>query len=213
MNIISNILNSLLNYIFSFTGDLGITIILLTIIIKIILLPLSIKQKVSMTEQQNTSKKIEDIKNKYKNNKEKMEVELQKYYKQSSKSMLGCLVSFLQIPIIFSLYNVIIKIPIEVGTIIVPWVLNIKMADNYFIIPAIYVLTSILPNFVPSIKYLKVINQAKVSKANIIIMSIFSLLITIKAPIALGLYFITTSLFSLFEEIGYRLYLKNKCYN
>ena len=213
MSIIFNILNFLLNHIFNLTGDLGITIILLTIMVRIILMPMSLKQKRSMTMQQDISKKTEEIKAKYKNNKERMQVEMEKHYKDSSKSMMGCFVSLLQIPIIFSLYSVILRIPVEVGTVVVPWVLNIKLADNYFVIPFIYVIVSILPNLLPSVRYLRVIEKTQISKVNILVTGIFSLLITIKAPIALGIYFITTSLFSLFEDIGYRLYIKNKALN
>jgi len=208
MNIIFNSLNWLLNYIFTLTGDLGITIILLTIIVRVLLLPIDIKQKKGMMKQQELSKKMECIKEKYKNNKVKLEEELQKHYKESAKAMLGCAVTFLQLPVVFSLYSVVIKLPINVGTVIIPWVATVKMADSYFIIPAMYAIASTLPNLINSIPYLRALGQVKVSKVNIIITTIFSLLITIKAPIAIGIYFITTSLFSLLEEIAFRLYLK-----
>lgn len=213
MNIIFNLLNTLLHYLFNLTGDLGIAIVLLTVTVRIVLLPVSIKQKTSIVQQQLLSKKISSIKEKYKNNKKKLESEMQKYYRQSTKSMLGCFVSLLQLPIISSLYFVIIKMPVNVGTIIIPWIASIKMPDKYFIIPLIYALISLSPNLLSYIKYLKTIEWVKMTKSNLIFISIFSIFITIKAPVAIGLYFITTSLFSLFEEIGYRLYMKDKPLN
>lgn len=69
MNIIFNIFNNSLNYFFNITGDLGIAIILLTISVKFLLVPLSFKQKLRMKEQQEVSKDLERIKEKYKNNK------------------------------------------------------------------------------------------------------------------------------------------------
>lgn len=213
MNIIFNLLNNLLHCLFNFTGDWGIAIILLTVLVRVILLPISIKQKISMAQQQTLSKKIAELKEKYKNDKVKLKSEMQKYYQQSAKSMLGCFVSLLQLPIISSLYFVIIKMPVEVGTIIIPWVESIKMPDKYFIIPLIYVLALLSPNLLLYIEYLKTIEQVKMTKSNLIFTSIFSILLTIKAPVAIGIYFITTSIFSLFEEIGYRLYMKNKCLN
>jgi len=213
MNIIFNTLNALLHYLFSLTGDWGIAIIFLTLLVRIVLLPISIKQRISMGQQQAISKKIGELKEKYKNNKEKLESELQKYYQQSAKSMLGCFVSLLQLPIVSSLYFVIIRMPVEVGTAIIPWAVSIKIPDTYFIIPIIYVLASLSPNLLSYTSYLKTAGQAKMTKSNLIFISIFSIVITIKAPIAIGIYFITTSLFSLFEEIGYRLYMKNKCLN
>lgn len=51
MNIISNLLNLALNYFFNITGDLGIAIIILTILVKIFLIPISFKQKLNMFSQ------------------------------------------------------------------------------------------------------------------------------------------------------------------
>jgi len=51
MNIIFNFLNSLLNYIFTFTGDWGLAIVLLTVSVRLVLSPMSFKQKKSMQQQ------------------------------------------------------------------------------------------------------------------------------------------------------------------
>ncbi len=208
MNIIFNFLNHILSTIFNLTGDWGISIIFLTVLVRIILLPFSIKQKSAMHNQQKLSKKIEDIKYKYKNNEKKVKEETIKYQQDLAKSTLGCLVSFIQLPILFTLYNVVMKMPVQVGTIILPWISSIKMYDNYYIIPMIYGLVSICPQLIPNLNYFKVLEEVKLSKTNLVITSIFSILISIKAPIAIGLYFITTSLFTLLEEISYRLYVK-----
>lgn len=210
MDIISNILNYSLSYFFYVTGDLGIAIILLTISVKFLLMPLSLKQKISMQSQQNLSKGLEEIKQKYKNNKEKLDIETKKYYGQNAKGMLGCFTSLLQIPVVFTLYNVILKMPMQVGTIIVPWVASLKMADSFFIVPAIYAISMLSPNILPYIPFLRITAQAKLSKTNIIITSVMGALITFKAPVALGLYFITSSLFSLVEEVIFRLYIKRR---
>jgi YidC/Oxa1 family membrane protein insertase len=213
VNIIFNVLNQLLNYLFQFTGDWGITIILVTLIVRFVLTPMSIKQKHSMNMQQDISKKVEDIKEKYKGNEEKIKEETQKHYTESTKGFLGCLITLLQLPIIYSLYRVIMKIPYAAGTIIVPWVSNIKVPDNYYIIPIIYIAISCIPSLLPYIPYLKTTYKIKVTRANILSTLVISLLIIIKAPIAVGMYFITTSIFSAFEEIGFRLYIKNKSLN
>jgi YidC/Oxa1 family membrane protein insertase len=213
MNIISNVLNSALNYFFNMTGDLGIAIILLTVIVRLILMPLSIKQKLGMQEQQKLSKGLEEIKEKYKNNKEKLEFETQKYYKENAKGIFGCLTTILQLPIIFTLYNVILKMPMQAGTILMPWVASLKMTDSYFIVPAIYVLSMLSPNVLSYVPFLRVTAQAKVSRTNIIITGVMSALITFKTPVALGLYLITTSVFSFSEEVIFRLYVKKRAFS
>lgn len=210
MNIISNLLNSSLNYFFNITGDLGIAIILLTILVKLFLMPISFKQKLNMCNQQKFSKGLEEIKEKYKNNKKKLEIETQKYCRQNAKGMMGILTSLLQIPIVFNLYNVILNMPMQVGTALIPWVVSLKMSDSLFIVPIIYAISMLSPNVVPYIPFLRLKAQVELNKTNIIITTVISVLITFKAPVALGLYFITTSLFSFVEEIIFRLYVKRK---
>ncbi|MFL0269038.1 membrane protein insertase YidC [Candidatus Clostridium radicumherbarum] len=210
MNIISNVLNFSLNYFFNITGDLGIAIILLTITVRLLFMPLSIKQKLSMQDQQKLSKGLEEIKEKYKNNKEKLDCETKKYYEKNAKGMLGSLIGLLQLPVIFSLYNVVLKMPMQVGTILVPWVASLKMSDSYYIIPILYVISALSPNLLAYIPFLKIKAQANISKTNIIITSIMSALITFKAPVAMTLYLIATSLFSFLEEVVFRLYAKSR---
>ncbi|GFP75334.1 YidC/Oxa1 family membrane protein insertase [Clostridium fungisolvens] len=210
MNIISNLLNSILGYFFNITGDFGIAIILLTLAVRVVLIPLSFRQKFGMQEQQKLAKGLEEIKEKYKDNKVKLESETQKYYQENSKSILGCLTSFLQLPIFFALYNVILKMPMSTATMLVPWVASLKMADNFFIIPTAYVISVLIPNLLPYVPFLSITTQAKISKTNILVSSIMSAIITFKAPIALGLYLITTSLFSAIEEIIFRIYVRRR---
>lgn len=208
MNIIFNLLNEVLNYSFSFTKDWGLAIVLLTIFAKIVILPMSIKQKKSMLAQQEISSKMNEIKEKYKGNEKKIQDEMTKQYSQSAKSMMGWLISFLQLPIVMTVFNVVRNLPVEAPTIIIPWVASIKMSDGYYIVPLIYTMVSLMPNFIYDIGYLKVLKQTTFSKQNVIIMGFISLLITIKAPVALVIYFITSSLFSMLEDFFFRIYIK-----
>lgn len=208
MDIISDLLNSSLNYFFNITGDLGIAIIVLTILVRLLLMPLSFKQKLSMQAQLKLSKGLEEIKEKYKKNKEKLDMETKKYYEKNAKGMFGCLISLLQIPVIFTLYNVILNMPMQVGTVLLPWVVSLKMTDNLFIVPMVYAISMLSPNILPYIPFLKITTQAKLSKTNVVITTVMSALITFKAPVALGIYFITSSLFSFIEEVIFRLYIK-----
>ncbi|GIM29042.1 membrane protein [Clostridium polyendosporum] len=208
MNIISNILDNLLSFFFTISGDWGIAITFLTVFIRVILLPLSIKQKVNIEKNQDLYKSMEEIRKIYKNNKGKLETEMQKLYKQNIKGMLVNSVGLLQIPIVLALYNVILKMPVQESTLIIPWVTSIKMIDSYLIVPVIYTLIILSPYLLSYIPFFKTSFQAKVSKANLIFTSIFSILITFKTPIAVGIYFITTGFFSLVEEVVFRLYLK-----
>ena len=152
MDIIINIFKSMIEFFYGFTGDFGIAIVLLTLGVKLIMLPFSIKQRIAMKKQLAFSKKIESVKDKYKNNKKKQEDELNKLYLESSKGMLGCLIPILQLPIISGLYMSINRLKVEAMTILIPWAMNIGNADDKFIVPIIYTLITIAPSIISYFK-------------------------------------------------------------
>jgi YidC/Oxa1 family membrane protein insertase len=209
MHIIFNFLSNLLNSLFSFTGDWGIAIVLMTIVVRIILSPMSFKQKKSIQHQQKLAVKMQEIKETYKDNKAKLDEELKRHSAESAKSMLGCLVTFLQFPILITMWSVIKKMPVNVGTYLIPWVSSIKISDKYFIIPLIYMFMSLTPSLLSNIAFFKIEGQAKISKGNMAMMAVMGLFVAKAAPIAVGIYLITTSTFSFIEELIFRLYMKN----
>lgn len=212
MDVIINIFKNIVEFFYNFTGDYGIAIVLLTITVKVILLPFSIKQRVAMKKQITLSKKMEDVKVKYKNNKKKQEEELNKLYMENSKGLLGCLLPILQLPIISGLYMSINRLQLEAMSILVPWAINIGNTDDKFLVPIIYTLVTIAPSI---LSYLKVFDKddKPATIKSIIPMIVMGVLITVKSPIALGIYFITSGMFSLIEDIVFRIYSKNKVFS
>lgn len=207
----SNLLSEILNILFKFTNDWGMAIVGLTLGVKFLLLPLSLKQKISLKEQGNMNKEIDEIKQKYKNNKIKMDEELNNYYMKNSKNLLGCFTSLIQIPIIFSLFKVVRSLNIDVGSKLIPWVENLKVHDNSYVLPIIYIAVSIAPHLLGYISHFKGFNESKSIKQNIITVMVISILVIVKSPVALGIYFITSSLMSFIEEVIYMLIMrKNK---
>ena len=88
----------------------GWAIILFTIVTKLLLLPLSIKQQKSNVKMQVIQPKAKEIQEKYKNNPQKMNEELQALYQRENYSMsAGCLPLLIQFPIIFGLLDVIYR--------------------------------------------------------------------------------------------------------
>ncbi len=90
--------------------DLGFAVVLLTIIVRLILYPLSksaIKTQLKMKDIQGP---IEEIKQKYKNDQQQMAIETMKFYKENDiKPFSGILLLLIQLPIIFALYFVFLK--------------------------------------------------------------------------------------------------------
>lgn len=86
----------------------GLAIIIFTLLIKLILLPLTIKQYRSTAKMQEIQPQIQEIQKRYKNDKEKLNQELMKVYQENKVNPAGgCLPLLIQMPILISLYWVI----------------------------------------------------------------------------------------------------------
>lgn len=95
--------------IYRYIPNYGITIILLTLVIRIILLPLGIKQIRSMHAMQQVQPKIKQIQQKYKGNRERMNQEVMAVYKEHGYNPLsGCMPMLLQFPVLICLYAVLV---------------------------------------------------------------------------------------------------------
>ncbi len=98
----------LLNWFNSYVHNYGVAIILLTVLIKIIFAPLTHKSFMSMQNMKKVQPKITALREKYKNDREKMNQELMNVYRTHKVNPLGgCLPMLLQIPVFFALYRML----------------------------------------------------------------------------------------------------------
>ncbi|MDZ4168407.1 MAG: YidC/Oxa1 family membrane protein insertase [Coriobacteriia bacterium] len=102
------IIFDLLQWIEGFTGDWGLAIIVLTVLVRLALMPLTIKQTKSMYELQRIQPKIKELQKKYADDKEKLQEETLKFYQDNKVNPFGgCLPMLLQMPLLFALYQVL----------------------------------------------------------------------------------------------------------
>ena len=93
---------------YNLTGSYGIALILFTLLVKLVLLPFQLKSKKSMLRMNRMQGKIKDIQTRYANNKERQQQEMADLYaREGINPMSGCLWSFLPLPIMIALYNII----------------------------------------------------------------------------------------------------------
>lgn len=98
----------ILNWLYAFTHNYGIAIILLTVAIKLIFWPLTQKSYESMQKMKKLQPKIAQMREKYKDDREKLNQELMGLYKTYKVNpMGGCLPMVLQIPVFFALYRML----------------------------------------------------------------------------------------------------------
>lgn len=98
----------LLEFLYNFSGNYGIAMILFAIIVKLILLPVQIKSKKSSMKMARLSPKLKELERKYGNDKVKYQQEVMKFYQEEGVSSTGgCLWAFVPLLILIPLYQVI----------------------------------------------------------------------------------------------------------
>lgn len=113
--IIINPLYNTLQFFINYTHDIGIAIVLFTILIKTILLPLNISASRTSKNIKKIQPELDKLKIKHKGNNREMGLALSKLYKDNKvKPFSGILSLFIQIPILFGLYTILVK---EIGNI------------------------------------------------------------------------------------------------
>lgn len=125
-----------LQYLYNLTGNWGWAIVLLTVIVKLVLYPLSYKGMVSMQKLKELAPKIKDLQEKYKGDSQKLGMHMMELYKKhDANPMGGCLPIILQIPIFFAIYRVLLNAIELKGAEWILWIENLAVMDPYYILP------------------------------------------------------------------------------
>ena len=110
MDFFSNIFGYALNIIYEIVKNYGLAIILFSILLKLLLLPLTIKQQKTLKKSQKLQVKLKEIQDKYSNNPEKLNQEMMDLYKRENMSPFsGCLSSILQIILLLAMFYLVSK--------------------------------------------------------------------------------------------------------
>jgi len=120
-------------------GNWGWAIILFTLLVKLILFPLSYKGMMSMQKLKDLAPKMKELKDKYKDDPAKLNMKMMELYrKHGANPMGGCLPLLLQIPVFFALYRVLLNADELQGAAWIPaWIDNLAVADPYYILPVL----------------------------------------------------------------------------
>ena len=110
INFFANIFGYLLKILLDISGNFGVSIILFTILTKILLLPLLIKQQKSTKQLAKVQPKLLELQEKYKNDTERYAQEYTKLQQEEHfNPFTGCLLALIQIPIILAMFYIVSK--------------------------------------------------------------------------------------------------------
>ena len=104
----ANLFGYLLNAIYGFIGNYGLAIIIFTVLVKLVMLPVSVKQQKTMKKTTEIQKKAKEIQEKYSNDQVRQSQELMDLYKRENMSpFAGCFSSIFQIILILSVFYLV----------------------------------------------------------------------------------------------------------
>jgi len=188
----------LLNFFHSIIGNYGVAIIFLTIVVKLISIPFTQKSMKSMQELQKIKPKIDELQKKYKDDREKLNEEMMRLYREYGVSPFGgCLPMVLQMPIWFALYRMLSNsVELYQAAFIPGWIDDLSSKDPYYILPVLlgvgtYLQQKITPSTMDSAQ----------AKFMLYFMPIFLTFIMIALPSGLTLYIFVSSVLSILHQI------------
>lgn len=215
----------MLFYVYLPGRDLGVAIIILTLIIRLALYPSYVQTLRAQRELKKIQPEIDEIKKLHKDNQAKQSEELMKVYKTNKVNPLGsCLPLLIQLPILYALYRVFMaglnsdslkllydwfpRIPTEINTIFLGF-LQIKSWEINLATPNIYLaVIAGIAQFIQSwlmTKFSPMPQAGGVTKIiNMQMMYLFPVLtvfIGMSLPAALGLYWVATTIFTIIQQI------------
>ena len=108
MGSISSLFGYILNFIYELVQNYGLAIIIFSVLLKLILLPLSIKQQKTMKKTAKIQAKVKELQEKYKNDQMRMNQEMMDLYKKENMSPFsGCLSSIIQILLLLAIFGLV----------------------------------------------------------------------------------------------------------
>jgi len=135
-NLLAQPLFVVLTFLYGYFKNYGVAIILLTMLIKIVFWPLTHKSYSSMKSMQKLQPEMQKMRDKYKNDKERLNKEMMALYKTNSVNPLGgCLPMLVQIPVFFALYQVLLNSIALRHAPFAFWLMDLSAKDPYYITP------------------------------------------------------------------------------
>lgn len=195
---IARILLWLLNLFHSLIPNWGVAIILLTVLVKLLTLPLSWKSMKAMEEVRKLAPEIEKLKAKYGDDREKLNLEMMALYQRHKVNPLGgCLPMLVQMPVWIALYTTLLSsVELYNEPFIGGWISDLTSKDPFYVLPLAMGLTMFLTQKMQPMQV-----DAAQQKILLYFMPIFFTLIMINLPAGLTLYIFTNNVLSIGQQL------------
>ena len=227
LNWLEKILKFVLELLNKLIHNWGVSIIIMTIILKVIMFPISKKQSLSSLKMQELQPKMKAIQDKYKNDQQKLQQETSKLYQQAGYNPAsGCLPMVFQFLVLFAMYNLFnnyfefrgaMFIPgwipdLSTGDIVKTFNFNIPLLGNQLrILPVIYVATQLLSGKITQYGQTTAPGQSQATmKFMMYGMPLMFFFMFYNAPSGLLLYWLTSNVLQIFQQLIINKMMKEK---
>ncbi len=174
----------------------GIAIIILTIVIKVLLLPFALKQIKSMKGMQEIQPKVAALQKKYKNDRAKLSIEMQKLYREHNISPLaGCLPLLIQMPFLISIFYALQGFQYDSAHASFLWLSSLASKDPTYVLPILSAVSTWALSAQTAPK-----NAEGPQKMMTYFMPLFIGYISINFPSGLVIYWVVSNLFQLVQQ-------------
>jgi len=183
----------------------GISIILLTLTVKILTFPLQHKSMKSMQEMQRLQPQIEDLKKKYAGDQQRLNVEQMKLFKEHGVNPMGsCLPMLIQMPVWLALYTALqVSVDLYNSVFIPGWLEDLTAKDPYYVLPVAMGITMLLTQVLTPTPMSQP-GQKTMGYA----MSLFFSVLMLNLPSGLTLYIFVNNILSIIQQIYLRRSMK-----
>ncbi|GJL51663.1 MAG: membrane protein insertase YidC [Nitrospirales bacterium] len=194
-----------LRYFYDYTQNYGIAIILLTVCIKLLFVPLQYKSYKSMQGMQKIQPKVLEIQNKFKDDRERLNKELMKLYKDHKVNPVGgCLPMFLQMPAFISLFNILyMTVDLRQAPFML-WITDLSVPDPYYLLPILMGASMVLQQKIMPTTMDP--TQAKM----MLILPVFLTFLFLTFPAGLVLYWVTNNVLTITQQFVTDRYIFKK---
>jgi YidC/Oxa1 family membrane protein insertase len=196
-----------LRFINEYTHNYGVTIILLTMGIKMLFVPLQYKSYKSMKQMQVIQPRVLAVQEKHKDDRDKLNKELIKLYRDHKVNPVGgCLPMVLQMPVFVALFNILYMTIDLRQAPFVGWITDLSVQDPYYVLPIIMGATMVIQQKITPTTMDP--TQAKI----MLVLPVFMTFLFINFPAGLVLYWLTNNVLTIGQQVLTERLFANKSF-
>ena len=185
-----------LRFLYEYTQNYGVAIILLTCGIKLLFVPLQYKSYKSMQGMQKIQPKIQAVQAKFKDDRERLNRELMKLYKEHKVNPVGgCLPMLLQMPVFISLFNILYMTVDLRRAPFALWITDLSIPDPYYVFPILMGASMVLQQKIMPTTMDP--TQAKM----MLLLPVFLTFLFLNFPAGLVIYWLTNNVLTILQQV------------